>query len=261
MPKASEHPSGLFTKMLMAGESGSGKTGALISLLVAGYKVHVIDLDAGLDFLMHELRKRHPEVLDNLDYVTCTDKLKPSPAGGLIPVGIPTAYTKAVGLMDKWEDGTKPSEWGKDHVLVVDSLSFLGNAAFRWKEALNPGAKDPRQVFYSAQDAVEDVLGLLTSEQMHTNVIVTSHVRWMERQDGSVKAFPSAIGGALSPKIPTYFNSLVLAETVGVGNSVKRQIRTAPTIFMDLKNPAGKDLSEPLPIETGLATFLQKVQE
>ena len=261
MPKASEHPSGILTKMLIAGESGSGKSGALIALAAAGYKIRIIDMDAGLDFFMRQLRRYHPDAVDNVEYVTCTDKLRPSPAGGVMPVGIPDAYVRAVKLMDKWEDGTKPSEWGKDYVLVLDSLSFLANAAFRWKEALNPAAKDPRQVFYSAQDAVEDILALLTSDEMKTNVIVTSHVRWLERQDGSVKAFPSAIGGALSPKIPTYFNSLVLAETTGTGNQVKHQLRTAPTIFMDLKNPAGKDLSEPLPIETGLATFFKKVQE
>jgi hypothetical protein len=261
MPKASEHKSSSITKMLLIGESGSGKTGALASLAAAGYKLRIIDMDTGLDFLMRFMRKNHPDKLDNIEYVNCRDKLKSGGGAGIISSGVPNAYTKAVGLMDKWEDGTKPSEWGPDYVLVIDSLTFLGNAAFRWKEALNPGAKDPRQIFYAAQDAVEEVLALLTSEDFNTNLIVTSHVRWMERQDGSTKAFPSAIGGALGPKIPTYFNSLTLAETVGSGDKVRRQIRTAPTIFLDLKNPAGADLSQPLPIETGLADFFKAVQE
>lgn len=129
------------------------------------------------------------------------------------------------------------------------------------KEALNPGAKEPRTIFYAAQDAVEDVLNAITSDDFATNVIVTSHVKWLERQDGTTKAFPSSIGGALSPKIPTFFNSLVLAETTGTGASVRRQIRTAPTAFLDLKNPAGDELSRPLPIETGLADFFKAVQE
>lgn len=261
MPKASAHSSASITKMLLIGESGSGKTGALASLAAKGYKLRIIDLDSGLDFLMRYMRKHHPDKLDNIEYVTLRDKLMANSATGLIPKGIPTAYTKAVGFMDKWEDGTRPSEWGPEYILVVDSLTFLGNAAFRWKEALNPSVKDPRQIFYSAQDAVEDVLALLTSEDFNTNLIVTSHVRWQERQDGSVKAFPSSIGGALGPKIPTYFNSLVLSETVGVGDKTRRQIRTAPTVYLDLKNPAGSDLSQPLPIETGLADFFRLVQE
>lgn len=261
MAKASEHHSSGITKMLLIGESGSGKTGALASLAAAGYKLRIIDMDGGLDFLMREMRKRHPAQLDNIEFETVRDKLKSAGSAGVIASGIPNGYTKAVSFMDKWSDGTKPSEWGKDHILVLDSLTFFANAAFRWKEALNPGAKDPRQIFYSAQDAVEDVLALLTSDEMQTNVIVTSHVRWMERQDGSTKAFPSAIGGALSPKIPTYFNTLVLCETSGQGATVKRQIKTAPTIFMDLKNPAGTDMLPALPIETGLATFFKTVQE
>jgi len=261
MPSGSEHKSSSITKMLLIGESGSGKTGALASLAAAGYKLRILDMDSGLDFLMRNMRKHHPDKLDNIQFVSLRDKLKSNANLGIVASGMPNAYTKAVTLLDKWEDGSIPSEWGPEYILVLDSLTFFANAAFRWKEALNPTAKEPRTIFYAAQDAVEDVLALLTSAEFNANVIVTSHVRWMERGDGTTKAFPTAIGGALSPKIPTYFNSLVLAETVGQGESVKRQIRTAPTTFLDLKNPAGNELSRPLPIETGLADFFKAVQE
>jgi hypothetical protein len=258
MPKGSEHKSSSITKMLLIGESGSGKTGALASLAAAGYKLRIWDMDEGLDYLMFNMRKYHKDKLDNIEYESLRDKLKSAGGAGIISSGVPTAYTRAVGLMDKWTDGTRPSEWGPEYIAVIDSLTFLGNAAFRWKEALNPSAKDPRQIFYSAQEAVEDVLALLTSSDFNTNLIVTSHVRWLERQDGSVKAFPSAIGGALGPKIPAYFNSLCLTETTGTGTALKRQIRTAPTAFMDLKNPA--EISTPMPIETGLAEFFKAAQ-
>lgn len=262
MPKGSEHKSSGITKMLIVGESGSGKTGALASLAAAGYKLRILDFDNGLDFLMREMRKRHAEQIDNIEFVSLRDKLKKNAAtGAMMPMGVPKAYSDAIGYLDKWEDGTSPQTWGDQYVLVIDSLTFMAQAAFRWKEALNPGAKEPRTIFYAAQDAVEDVLAAVTSPDFNTNVVVTSHLRWMERQDGTTKAFPTAIGGALGPKIPTYFNSLVLAETVGQGTTVRRQIRTAPTIFLDLKNPAGAELSAPLPIETGLADFFRKVQE
>jgi len=258
MPKASEHQSGELTKMLLIGASGSGKSGALVSLAAAGYKLRIIDMDNGLDFLMRKLRRDHADKLDNVEYVSIQDKLKASAAMGIQSVGVPTGYSRAVMLMDKWEDGSIPSQWGKEYILVLDSLTFFANAAYRWKEALNPTAKDPRQVFYAAQEAVEDVLALITSAEMKCNVIVTSHIKWLELGDGTTKAFPSSIGGALGPKIPTYFNTLVLAETVGQGTTTKRQIRTAPTTFMDLKNPA--EISAPLPIETGLADFFKAAQ-
>lgn len=257
MPKGSEHKSASITKMLLIGESGSGKTGALASLAVAGYKLRIIDLDNGLDYLMNFMRKRHPDKLDNIEYVSLRDKMKGT-SSGFIPVGIPNAYTKAITLLDKWEDGSRPSEWGPEYIMVLDSLTFLGDAAFNWKQAFNPTAKEPRSIFYAAQDAIAEVLSAITGEDFNANVIVTSHVRWMENKEGLIKAFPSAIGGALGPKIPTYFNSLVLAQTIGTGDKVQRQIRTAPTNFMDLKNPA--DISAPLPIETGLADFFKAAQ-
>ena len=37
--------------------------------------------------------------------------------------------------------------------------------------------------------------------------------------------------------------------------------RNKQSITLDLKNPAGAELSQPLPIETGLADFFRKVQE
>lgn len=259
MPKASEHSSANITKMLLIGSSGSGKTGALASLANAGYKLRIIDLDNGLDFLMRYMRKHHPDKLDNIEYVSLRDKFTTNSSQGIMPKGVPSAYTKAVGYLDKWEDGSQPASWGPEYVMVVDSLTFLANAAYAWKQALNPQVKDPRQIFYSAQEAVEDVLALATSPEFNTNLIVTSHIKWMETPDGAAKAFPSSIGGALGPKIPTYFNSLVLAETIGAGSSVRRQIRTAPTTFMDLKNPA--EISAPLPIETGLADFFKLAQE
>jgi hypothetical protein len=98
--------------------------------------------------------------------------------------------------------------------------------------------KDKRQIFYNAQQAAESVLGLLSSESFQTNVIVISHVRWVDRPDGTTKGYPSAIGGALSPQIPAYFNSVALATSSGSGDKVKRTIQTAPTALIDLKNPA-----------------------
>ena len=262
MPKASEHQSGQFTKMLLVGESGAGKTGTLLSLLKAGKKVRVIDMDNGLDWLINQLKKKHHELLDNLEYVTLRDALKMGAGGqGVVPkLAVPNAYPNAVKLMEKWEDGTTPAEWGHDYVLVLDSLTFFANAAFRWKEALNPTVKDPRQIYGAAQDAVEDILELLTSGEFKTNVIVMTHLRWVERQDGTKKAFPSAVGEALSPKIPTYFNNLLLSESSGTGANVKRTFKTLPTTFMDLKNTGAEDLPATLPIETGLADFFKAVQ-
>ena len=112
---------------------------------------------------------------------------------------------------------------------------------------------------FTPDDAAQ-VGELLTSGEFKTNVIVMTHIRWVERQDGTKKAFPSAVGEALSPKIGTYFNNLLLSESSGTGAAVKRTFKTLPTTFMDLKNTGAEDLPATLPIETGLADFFKAVQ-
>lgn len=263
MPKASEHKSGAMTKMLLMGESGTGKTGACLSLLKAGYKLHFLDMDSGLDFLIRQAKKECPELLDNLDYISLRDKRKLGAATqGVVPAkAVPDAYTRAVGFMGKWEDGSIPAEWGKDHILILDSLTLFSDAAYLWQEALNPTVKDPRQIYSAAQNSVEEVLALLTDEAFATNLIVISHITWVERQDGTMKGYPSAVGKALSPKIPTYFNSVALSDSSLKSGEVTRTIKTFPTAMIDaIKNPAGADMAKALPIETGLATFFKTAQ-
>lgn len=264
MPKASEHSSADFARLLVLGQSGTGKTGALLSLLLAGYKVSVLDMDNGLDWLVNKLKKDHPDKLDNLDFMTFRDKFKMTEQGPTY-VGIPKAYTGAIKALEKWDDGTVPSDWGSDRILALDSLTFFGNAAYNWKDALNPGAKDKRQIYGAAQDAVADILDAITSSEFKTNVIVFTHVRWNKITDANgnttiVGGGPSSIGEALMDRIGTYFNSIGLAESVGSGANVRRQIRFTPTGLIDLKNAAVGMSDAPAPISTALADFFKAVK-
>jgi len=79
----------------------------------------------------------------------------------------------------------------------------------------------------------------------------------MERPDGSQKGYPTSIGNALSPKIPAYFNNVVLCETQGFGASLKRILRVQSTAMVDTKSPASFRLPGTLPIESGLADFFK----
>lgn len=255
MPSLSTHISSGVAKMLLMGDSGTGKTGSLASLAKAGYHLHILDYDNGLDSLAQALRDT-PDVLANVDYESLRDKLKPSPMGPVVD-GIPKAFTQGVNLLDKWSDGSRPREWGANHILVLDSTTHFGNAAYNWAVAMNPSCKDPRQWYGVAQDAFENVIALLTDPAFTANVIIISHISWVERPDGTMKGYPSSIGKALGPQIPTFFNSVALCETTGVGQAVKRTIRTTPTALIDLKNPASMRMAPQLPIETGLATFFQ----
>lgn len=262
MPSAAEHKSSKFTRLLVMGPSGSGKTGSLLSLILAGYKVGVVDMDNGLDWLINKLKRDHPDKLGNLSYMgPFRDKFKMTDAGPIYS-GIPNGYTKAIKALEKWDDGTTPSTWGPDHILVMDSLTFFGNAAYNWKDALNPAVKDKRQIYGEAQSAVSDILDALTSDAFETNVIVLTHVRWETVTDEKgntsvISGGPSSIGQALTDKIGTYFNNVGLAESSGSGASEKRQIRFTSNGLINLKSSALGLPTTPLPLDSALATFFK----
>jgi hypothetical protein len=264
MPSLSNHQSSKFTKLLLIGDSGSGKTGALASLVCADYKLRVLDMDNGLDPLRVYVQKSCPDKLANVEFVTLRDKMKASPIGSIID-GQPRAFVDALRLLDHWKDGDndlgKPAEWGPDTILVVDSLTFLSDAAFAFRLPLVPRSKDgnfdARMVYKDAQDAIANVLGLLTGEAFRTNVIVTAHIRYQTNPDGTMKGYPTSVGSALNVEIPRYFNSSALCLTQPGG---KRTIQTIGTGLVDLKNPAAFKMAPQLPLETGLADFFKTVR-
>lgn len=258
MPALTSRSSSPLVKIMLIGHSGSGKTGALTSLARAGYRIRILDLDNGLDSLTNHLQDEEPAALERVDYMSFRDKFKVTPAGPTV-AGAPKAFTGAVGALDKWEDGSVPSEWGAKTVLVIDSLTNLGRAAFWWAKAQNPGAKEPRQWYFAAQSAIEDVIATATSEAFATNLIIMSHIDLIEQKDGTIQGFASSIGKALGPKIPRYFNTLAALETKGQGKNVQRVIRTLPTTLLTLKNPAPMKVEAEYPIATGLADLFAKL--
>lgn len=264
MPSLSAHQSNDFTKLLLTGDSGSGKSGALTSLVAAGYSLRVLDMDNGLDSLKTFILKDCPDRIDAVEFITLRDNYKTTNTG--VKVDKPKAFVSAMKMLDHWKytdaDGTevdlgKPAEWGPDVILVLDSLSFFSDAAFDWAESMNPTSKDPRQWFYAAQQAVESALALLTSGTFRTNVIVSAHVRYAVGDDGAQKGYPNAIGSALGPTIPRYFNHWAQCTN----KAGKRTIQTAATAMFDLKNTKPFEMEKTYPIETGLADFFAVLRD
>lgn len=260
MPKASEMPPTEYVKAMMIGHSGAGKTGALTSLVQAGYKLRIIDLDNGLASLIHHVREADPKLLDKIEYQSFHDPVKVA-AGGTNVKGGPKAFVKAVQALDTWEDGSACGELGPEYVVVLDSLTGLGRAAFEWAKASNPSAREPRQHYFAAQDAIEGVVGTFASASFRAHVILISHIDIRTQPDGTIQGFASSIGGALGPKLPRYFNTLLLCETSGVGEKVKRRLRTLPTSTVGaVKVPAPSKVAPDYPIESGLAALFEQLQ-
>ncbi len=258
MPSLSDHQSSEYTKALLAGDAMTGKTGALVSLVAAGYKLRILDFDNKLDILKMMIQRECPDKIGNVEFVTVRDKFKAGPAGPVLD-GSPKAFPLAMKYLDNWPELGKPAEWGPECILVVDSLSRMCDAAYDFNAAVMPVklSADPRAVYGASQDAIESVLATLTSAAFETNVIVIAHVQFLELPDGTTKGFPQGVGQKLSPKIPQYFPTYVHF----VNKSGKRTINTVSSPLIDLANPAPFTIEKSYPIETGLADIFAVLRE
>jgi hypothetical protein len=191
--------------------------------------------------------------LSLVEYETYRDEYRITQAGPMVK-GAPKAFVNAMAKLTEWGEIDDPKSF-----TVLDSLTFLGKSAYAWAKGMNPTAKDPRQWFYAAQQAVESVLALLTGKEYKQNVIVISHVNYKEVMENVHKGYPSAVGSALGPTIASYFDTLILAEATGSGTNVRRRIKTLPTGVIDLKMPVAS-VEKELPLETGLSTIVQQLK-
>lgn len=263
MPSLARHQSTELVKLLLLGDAKSGKTTSLKSLVAAGYKLRILDMDNLLDSLAHFIREECPDKMDNVDFRTLRDKRKMTVAGPVID-GTPTAFVDAIKMMDHWkykdDEGNQidlghPQDWGPDCIFVLDSLSRFCDAAYDFREPLTPHG-DQRATYGDAQDAVETTIATLTGPLFQTNVIVICHGLYMDQTDGTTKLFPQGVGQKLSPKIPQYFPTYVRYKNEGG----KRTIQLKSDHLIDLAMPRPVE-EKTLPADTGLATLFELLRQ
>lgn len=275
-----QHVSNSITKVMVLGDSGLGKTGALASLVFAGYNLRVMDFDNGIDILANLVRQKKPELLKGIRYKTLTDDMKV--LGGKIQATSSKAWNDAVALLGDWKDGSEPglgsvTTWGPQDVLVVDSLTFAGKAALRFICAMNGrlASKPYQSDFGDAQTLVENFLAMLFSSSIKCNVVVLSHIREIGKQatisvtdkdgkekpmiveeEGTRKGYAeTGTGRALSPLVGRFFNSVLMVDMLGTGEHARRIIRTVPIDNIGLKNSAPGLVKPSYPLATGLAEY------
>lgn len=294
-------------KILLIGKSGAGKTGALASLVAAGYNLRIIDTDKGVLPLRSLLTDPHYAY----SRIIAAEKINLSTAVRYIPIdtamklrGItrtlpnksqtveqllaPTdakAWPKVLGLLDKWKEDDLDLgpiySWTTNDVLVIDSFSTLARCVYYFSQALNGrlGARDSGYDYQrdigEAQSQLTRFLELLYATTVPCNVIVISHITWVDDSQGvaqrpqltdkegntvfsSPDGYPSAIGRALSPQMGKYFNDLYVVKAEGSGDRVRRTISTVPTDGVIAKNSV--HLDREYPVAHGLATIFSALR-
>ena len=252
MASIKNHQSTDVTKLLLVGDSGSGKTASLAQLANAGYNLRILDYDDGLAILPEFL---NPDAVNNVSYVTLKD-----------PIGKADSFRRGVNLISNWKDEQEDfgpvSKWTSKDVLVIDSLTLMCEAALRGALVFNnkkPTDQASQPEWGTAARDVQHIIQYITGAEVPCNVVVTTHMQYMEGDLGVSKAYPTSVGSKLSTKLGRYFNCVCRIDTRSSSKGVERTLRTVSDHRMDLKVTAPK-LLEPN-TELDLAKLFEAIQK
>lgn len=255
----------------------SGKTGSIAALPDAGYNVRIIDVDNGTKILKNLLTdpksKYKSYKTGSLRYVPITDTMK-ALNGRAFPLKA-TVWTRALNMLEDWKEPDislgKITTWTDKDVLVIDSLTKLGTAAYNHILAMNgklmSGASgyEYQRFVGMAQSLISDFIEMVCDVEVKCNVIIITHINYQD-EPGSVRekqedvipqqGFPTALGRAIGPRIARNFNTTLMAKKEG--NNYKIYTKTYTNV--NLKTEAPLSVRDWYPLETGLADYFRDVR-
>jgi hypothetical protein len=293
MPSLTSIQTSKTIKLLLIGNSGTGKTGALAALAEKNYKLRILDFDKGTDILGELLTnpnspyvKRNPRCAENVESIMRLSDTMKTVKGKVYPLRA-SAWPGATDLLENWKDGEmtfgKVTTWDNDVVLVIDSLTMLSTAAYHYHLSLQGALgtertqNEWRRDIGAAQTYIKALLAMLYDDAVKCNVIMISHITAIGEDGGmpvkdpqtgqmtsTVTGFPSAIGRSLSPVIPRYFNDMLLVKTIGTGAGIQRKIytmgQTVDGQVINCKTSHPLSSKKDYPLETGLAEYFLAVR-
>jgi hypothetical protein len=240
---------------MCAADSGSGKTGALASLVDAGFHLRILDFDNGLSVLKGHVKNRA-----NLKNVRYVDKLQDEIklVAGRIGFARAPAFQRAMDALDKgtaeyWGEDLGPVEsWTPKDILVLDSLTMCGRASLQMVMVANAaGLKNPEiQHYGTAMENVEKLVMSLMASTTPCHVIINTHITSVE---GDARLYPDALGSKLPPKIGKYMDNIVGLRLAGG----QRKFLTQKDGLLALKTAV--PMAENLPIDTGWVHIFEAI--
>lgn len=240
--------------LLLLGDSGTGKTGSLVSLVAAGYKLYILDLENGTKILRNMIMQQCPDKIENVEVEKIATKYTIESTGAKAERA-PRGLARVGKTIDQWQSIVSP-----DDIIVIDSLTALGRLCLVWSKAQNPGLKDNRQHYFNAQEVIEPIVAVVTHEDFPCHTITITHIDYREVAKDTTKGYASAVGRALGDKIPTHYNEVFKYATIGVGRAAKRVISSVSDGITDVKNTAPNRVKAQYGIDTGLAEIFAHLQ-
>lgn len=219
-------------KVLLMGDSGTGKTHSLKSLIKCGITPFVIateqnciqvlkDLPAGsyhYKFINPQPEHSFGKILDmaskinTLSYENLTKVTDPFKQAHNRFLDVITTCNKFVADDDGVDYGDV-STWNTDRALVIDSLSGLSDMAMALVVGNKPVRSQPD--WGVAQNAVKMILGPLTAAIRCTFVLVSHIDREKDEITGGTTITVKTLGQKLGPDLPRMFSDVIRARREG----------------------------------------------
>lgn len=215
---------------MLLGESGTGKTHAVRTLVEAGLEVFVVFTEPGMEVLADVPKEKlhwhyiAPSAPDWDDLISSATKINTMSFDALtkLPDINKRKYTEFIDLLttlsDFKDDRTGQSygavdSWDSSRVLVVDSLSGLNIMAMN----LIAGSKPVKTMgdWQIAVDNLERLLMKLTVD-LRCHFVLTAHLeRETDEVTGGTTLVSSTLGRKLGPKLPRFFSEVIHVKRQG----------------------------------------------
>lgn len=217
--------------IFLQGESGTGKTYAISTLLEAGLEVFVISTEpTGIESLIDVVREKKldmnklhwkqitPSRQGFTDLKAMTEKIGAMTYDSLTklpPQGDrrKSRFIEVISTLANFVDDRTGQAYGSvdsfgpDRAVVVDSLSGLNLMAMDLAVGDKPTAHQGE--WGVAMSALEKLLNSLSSG-LNCTFVLTAHLeRETDEVTGGTKLMASALGRKLAPKLPRFFSEVV----------------------------------------------------
>ena len=222
-------------KVLLLGATGTGKTHTIATLCEAGVKPFVIFTEPGMATLSKVLKEKglptdaaawhyvSPAKQDFQSMITMSENLNRMSFDMITKMTDPhkNQYLQWVEVLRTCEDFVDDrsgehfgnvGDWGTDRALVIDSLSGLNDMAM----ALLVGSRPTRSMpdWMVAQNNLLGFLNKLTTDT-NCHFVLTGHLeREQDEVSGGITLMASTLGKKLAPKIPRYFDEVVMCKHI-----------------------------------------------
>lgn len=235
-------------KVILIGDSGTGKTHAIRTLLDAGVTPFIIFTEPGMEVLGEDLDKckwRYiaprtsswqglESVLTNINRLDFDGLAKLRDANKTSYTGMLDVVHQCNDFVD--QDGVSHGDimkFGTDRAVVLDSFTGLSDLARQLqiggKPLMSPGE------YQVAQNSLKFVYEKLVKE-CHCSVIMTAHIaREHDELTGGTTLMVKTLGKALAPEVPIYWSDTIQTLRTGdkftwstVGSNITTKARNIP---------------------------------